>query len=158
MWTSLSSNRHMPETVPRYGRDSSVGIATCYRLYGPGIESRWGRNFPHPVRPVLGPIQPPMQWVPVFSPGVKRPRRGVDHPNYLAPRSKKDSHNGPSWPVLAWTLPLLYLFPVRQSSGTQQLIIHLQQAQSYWYTGRFTLLHLQAFATWWRRTYFDDNL
>jgi hypothetical protein len=23
------------------GRDSSVGIATCYRLDGPGIESRW---------------------------------------------------------------------------------------------------------------------
>ena len=24
------------------GRDSSVGIATRYRLDGPGIESRWG--------------------------------------------------------------------------------------------------------------------
>ena len=26
------------------GRDSSVGIATRYRLDGPGIESRWGRD------------------------------------------------------------------------------------------------------------------
>ena len=24
------------------GRDSSVDIATCYGLKGPGIESRWG--------------------------------------------------------------------------------------------------------------------
>jgi hypothetical protein len=29
------------------GRDSSVGIATRYELDGPGIESRWGRDFPH---------------------------------------------------------------------------------------------------------------
>ena len=28
------------------GRDSAVGIATRYGLDGPGIESRWGRDFP----------------------------------------------------------------------------------------------------------------
>jgi hypothetical protein len=27
------------------GRDSSVGIATCYGLDGPGIEIRWGEFF-----------------------------------------------------------------------------------------------------------------
>ena len=36
------------------GRDSSVGIATRYRLYGPGIESRCGQDFPYPSSPVLG--------------------------------------------------------------------------------------------------------
>jgi hypothetical protein len=41
------------------GRDSSVGIATRYRLDGPEIESRWGRDFPHPSKPALGPTQPP---------------------------------------------------------------------------------------------------
>jgi hypothetical protein len=50
------------------GRDSSVGIATRYELDGPGIESRWRRDFQHPSRPVLGPIQPPIQWVPGLFP------------------------------------------------------------------------------------------
>ena len=38
----------------RIGRDSSVGVATRYGLGGPGIESRWGRDVPHPSRPALG--------------------------------------------------------------------------------------------------------
>jgi hypothetical protein len=49
------------------GCDSSVGIATCYGLDGPGIESRWERVFPHSSRPVLGPNQPPILWVPGLS-------------------------------------------------------------------------------------------
>ena len=51
------------------GRDSSVGIATRYGLDGPGIEFRWGRDFPHPSRPALGPTQPPVQWIPGLSRG-----------------------------------------------------------------------------------------
>jgi len=46
------------------GRDSAVGIAIRYGLNGPGIESQWGRDFPHPSRPALWPTQPPIQWVP----------------------------------------------------------------------------------------------
>ena len=56
-------------TLLSRGRDSSVGIATHYGLDGPGIESRWGRDFPHPSRPALGPTQPPVQWVPGLSRG-----------------------------------------------------------------------------------------
>jgi hypothetical protein len=53
------------------GRDSSVRIATRYGLDGPRIESRWGRDFPQPSRPFLGPTQPPVKWVPGLFPGVK---------------------------------------------------------------------------------------
>jgi len=53
----------------KVGRDSSVGIATGYGLDGPGIEFRWGRDFPHLSRPALGPIQLPVQWVTGLSRG-----------------------------------------------------------------------------------------
>jgi len=49
------------------GSGSVVGIATGYGLDGPGIESRWGRDFPHLSRPALGLTQPPVQWVPGLS-------------------------------------------------------------------------------------------
>ena len=52
---------------PWCGPDSSDGIATGYGLDGSGIESRWGRDFPHLSIPVLGPTQPPVQWVPGHS-------------------------------------------------------------------------------------------
>ena len=75
---------------PHLDRDSSVGIVTRYGLDGSGIESRWGRDFPHPSRPTLGPIQPPVQWVPGLSLRVMRQGRGHDHTPHLAPRLKKE--------------------------------------------------------------------
>jgi hypothetical protein len=90
------------------GRDSSVGIATRYGLDGPGIESRWGRDFSQPSRPALRPTQPPIQWVPGLFPG--RPGRGVDHPPSSSTEVKERvelylySPSGPSWPVLGRTL------------------------------------------------------
>jgi len=65
------------------GRNSSADTATRYGLDGPGIESLWGRHFPHQSRPALGSTQPPIQWVPGLSPVVKRPGRGAEHPPHL---------------------------------------------------------------------------
>ena len=53
----------------RHGSGSIVGIANGYGLDGPGIESQWGRDFPHLSRPALGLTQPPVQWVSGLSRG-----------------------------------------------------------------------------------------
>jgi hypothetical protein len=70
------------------GRDSSVGIATGYGLYGPEIESRWWAKFfahfhtgpgAHPILCTMGTGSFPEE---------KRSGRGADHPPPpLAPRS-----------------------------------------------------------------------
>ena len=71
-------------------QDSSVGIATRFRLDGPGIESRWGRGFrTRPDRP-CGPPSFLYSGYLVSFPGIKRPRRGVDHLPHLVPRLKKE--------------------------------------------------------------------
>jgi hypothetical protein len=88
------------------GRYSSVVIATHYGLDGRGIESEWGLDFSHLSRQVLGPTQPPIQWVPDLSRGVKWPGRGVDHPPpYSAEVIERVelyiySNSGLPWPVL----------------------------------------------------------
>jgi hypothetical protein len=98
--------------ITRLGWHSSVGIATCYGLDGPGNESRWGARFSAPVQ--TGPEAHPAPYTMGTGsfPGLKRPGHDVDH---LSPSSAEDkervelypySPSGPSWPVLGRTLPL----------------------------------------------------
>jgi hypothetical protein len=64
------------------GRDNAVDRATHYGLDCLGIESRWGRDFPHPSRPVLGSTQLTGSY-----PRVKRSWSGADHPPPPSPHS-----------------------------------------------------------------------
>ena len=76
-------------TLIRSGPRNVVGIATAYGLDGPGIESRWGRDFPHLSRPALGTHPASCTMGTGSFPGV-RCGRGVtltSHP-LLVPRSK----------------------------------------------------------------------
>jgi hypothetical protein len=62
-------HKELEEVQYSVGQDTSVGTATRYGLDSLGIKSWWGKNFPHPSRPTLGPTQPPIQWVPGLSRG-----------------------------------------------------------------------------------------
>ena len=88
------------------GRNSSVGIATRYRLDGLGIESRLGARFSAPVQTGPGAHSASYTKGTGSFLGVKRPGSGVDHP----PPSNAEaegrvelyicSPSGSSWPVI----------------------------------------------------------
>jgi hypothetical protein len=97
------------------GPGSVVGIATSYGLNRPGIESRWGRDFPHLSKPALGPTQVTVQWVPDLSRGTERPGRDADpSPTSSAVVKKGYSPYGPYGlyrilvPVQGCTLPFSF--------------------------------------------------
>jgi hypothetical protein len=72
------------------GQDSSVGNATLYGLDGPGIKSRWGRDFPHLSRPAVETHSPSYTMCAWSFRGVKQTGRGANHPPHPAPMLKKE--------------------------------------------------------------------
>jgi len=101
------------QPIQNVGRDSSVGITTCYGLDGPGIESRWRRNFPHPSRPAPRPIRPPIQWVPGKAAGAWR---WPPTPSSAKFKERVElylcSPSGPSCPLIGWIYLYLYLYKI----------------------------------------------
>jgi hypothetical protein len=112
-------------TIRQRSRDSVVGTATRYGLEGPGIESRWGRDFPHLSRPAPAPTQRPVRRVPGLSLGGKG-GRGVmltTHP-LLVQRLRKSWAIPPlnlrvtPGPVTGFPLPF---FTIRQNARKGKL-------------------------------------
>jgi len=90
-------------------RDSVVGIATPYGLDGPGIEFRWGRDFPRQTKSVLGPTQSSVQWVPSLFRGLRGRLVALTTTPFSAEVKERVevylySPCGPSWPVVGWNL------------------------------------------------------
>jgi hypothetical protein len=103
-WMAVSNN--MESDVEQY---RAVGIATRHGLDNPGIEFRWGRDFPHPSTPALGPTQPPVQLTPDLFPGGKAAGEWRWPPTPPSAEVEErvelyfHSPSQPSWPILGWT-------------------------------------------------------
>jgi len=106
------------------GPGSSVGIATDYGLDGPGSNPGGDKIF-CPSKPVLGPTQPLVQWVPGLSRGKVQPGHAADHsPPSSAVVMEEYSYNS--------THPLGHIGPVTGSLYLFYICI---------YTSNFIHLH-----------------
>ena len=120
------------------GRDSSVGIATCYGLDGPGIEYRYWRDFTHLSRHALGHTQHPIKWVPGLSRGVKAAGAWCwpPTPSSAEVKERVDLHIyspfGFSWPVLGWNLPLPLLYLETQVHVIFMMVVHEKMFENHW--------------------------
>jgi hypothetical protein len=82
-----------------YSLSVSVSIPTRYGLESPGIEFRWGRDFPHMSKLGLGPPSLLYNRYRLSFPEIKRLGRGVNHPPHLAPRLKKEKSCTSAFPL-----------------------------------------------------------
>jgi hypothetical protein len=84
-WYTCSSNNSC------LSRNSSVGIATCYELDGPGIESRWGTRFPTRFHIGPGAHTASLQWASNLLPvGYRGQGVALTTHLYLAPCAQKE--------------------------------------------------------------------
>jgi len=115
------------------GPDGSVGTATRYGLGGPEIESRWGRDFPHPMG--IGSF-----------PGEKRPDHGVDHLPQLTSRSTRKSKAKPLLPP--WALMAeLYLYNTSPYLGQRLTVGHRDIVSGQIYKNNHLNVDISTFTT-----------
>jgi len=110
----------------RYGLDCS------------GIEFRWRRDFPHPSLPVLGPTQPPIQWVPGLFPGGKAAEAWRWPPTTSSAEVKEraglyvHSPSEPLWSLVGWNVMHVQL-PLPSLPDTEKLFgLVSQEAKLSW--------------------------
>ena len=105
-WHSMAHVRRNSGTCQKnfvLVRDSVVGIATGYRLEGPGIESQLEATFSAPLQTGPGIHPASCRMITESFPGIKRPGRGVDHPPPLSTEIEEKeglyfySPSRPSW-------------------------------------------------------------
>ena len=114
-------------------RDSSFGRATCYGLRVPGIESRYGREFPQLSRLTLGPTKPHTQWVRVLFHEEKVAEAWCWPltPFNIEVKERVElylySPAGHSWPVLGWH------FSFHIVVGIGLFLMALLAFVSFWY-------------------------
>jgi hypothetical protein len=72
----------MPLPSTKRSQDSVVGIENNLRAWQSGLRIRRRQDvflFPKTSRPILGPIQPTIQWIPGFFPGQEWQRHDADN-------------------------------------------------------------------------------
>jgi hypothetical protein len=108
----------------------AIGTATGYELDGRGVGVRVpvGARFVFIStwsRPILGPTQPPIQWVPgATSPGIKRPGREADQSPPTSAEVKNTSiyTSTPPYVFMAFSFSvLLRLLSIAVAAGYQQI-------------------------------------
>jgi len=120
---SKPTDRHIKSTlttathVCKGGRNSRSWYSKSLHIGWFGVRTPVGdRYFPHSSRPTLRPSQPPVKWVPVLFPGVKRSASGVEHPTLSSVDVRETvdlylySPSGSSWPVVGRTSPFYILY------------------------------------------------
>ena len=116
--------------------DSSVGIATCYRLGGPGIKWQCGRGLPHPPKPAPGPANLLWNGYRFSFLGVKRPGYGVDHspPSSVEVKERVELYSTPALGLHGLYYGEFYLYFWLFSALTCLYIDWLEQTDELYYS------------------------
>jgi hypothetical protein len=143
----VASDHTFPHSVSQSARLMGSGnhIFTVPPSYVSG-------HFPHPSRPALGPIQPPVWWVPCLLSEGKAAGVCFSNPNPFIAEVKERVElylyfpSGPSWPVVGrnWSLPLLQSYRIAWEGHFTN---HIKYCTALSQQARFSLKCTAVFST-----------